>query len=201
MGELNHAELRAAANDVLQAVILGHELGAPLQNLASAGRSFGGGFIHTTSSDFLATPSVALAEVYDQFRSGIVPTDYVGLILNELPAPAFERDLDPSSASCVKNAFYQEFCRPNEMVRGVRIRLLASSSGYYRFNFFRGARDAAFGSDELRHFDAIAPFLDAAASICQTHFEKQTGGSCEPVPGARPSGVRARARRKRRGRQ
>jgi DNA-binding CsgD family transcriptional regulator len=175
MGEVNHAELRAAANDVLQAAILGHELASPLQNLASAGRSFGGGFIHTTSSDFLATPSVSLAEVYDQFRSGVVPTDYVGLILNKLPAPEFERDLDPSSAPCAKNAFYQEFCRPNEMVRSIRMRLLPSSSDYYRFNFFRGVRDAAFEDEELRRFDAIAPFLDATASICQTNFEKQTG--------------------------
>lgn len=175
MGEINHAELRSAARDVLQAAVLGNDLAAPLQILASASRSFGGGFIHTTSSDFLAAPSVALAEVYDQFRSGMVPTDYVGLILNELPAPAFERDLDPSSAACMKNAFYQEFCRPNEMARSVRMRLLPSSSDYYRFNFFRGARDGVFEAEELRHFDAVAPFLEAAASICQTHFDKQTG--------------------------
>jgi hypothetical protein len=104
----------------------------------------------------------------------MVPTVYDRLILNEPPAPSFERDLDPSSLQSSKNAFYEEFCRPNGMARSVRIRLLASDAGYYRFNFFRDIHEPPFETEELRQFDAIAPFLDAAAAICQTNFEKQT---------------------------
>jgi DNA-binding CsgD family transcriptional regulator len=174
MLEVNNPELRAAASGVLQAAILGHDLSEPLQRLASAGRSFGGGFIRTTKNAFYATPSVSLTEFYRQFQSGMVPTDYNRLIHRELPAPSFERDLDPSSLRSLKNAFYEEFCRPNGMARGVRIRLLASDAGYYRFNFFRDICEAPFEAEELRQFDAIAPFLDATAAICQTNFEKQT---------------------------
>lgn len=164
---------------MLQSAILGDDLAAPLQKLASTCRASGGCFIRTTKTEFLATPCLSLADAYRRFRSGQTPPDYPELILRRAPTPNFLRDYDPASARYARNAFYAEFMRPNAMARSVRIRLLASQPGYHRFSFFRDARDPPFECRELAQFDAISPFLEAAAAVCQTNFARETASRSE----------------------
>jgi DNA-binding CsgD family transcriptional regulator len=172
MARLNHFDLQASAQGLLEAVILGQELGESLQHLATAGCSTGSGFIRSADNEFYATPSLSLVELHRQFRAGSVPSDW-GKVSNCASAgTSFCADLSPSQMSGLRNAFYHDFMRPNGMAYRARLGLPSHDKYMRRFNFFRSDHEAPFDADELHNLEAIIPHLNAAATICRTSLEK-----------------------------
>jgi DNA-binding CsgD family transcriptional regulator len=133
----------------------------------------GAGFTRSAGDRLTGVPCLSLVQCLTDYKvSGwSVPRSRALLVP---PASAcFTSDLAMPIGFLHRNPFYQDFMRPHGLARRAALRLALRGQDLYRFVFYRTETEGPFLQEETRILDCIAPHLLAAATICQSAFDKQ----------------------------